>query len=110
MRPFFALQGARRFRVAFRDPGTVPDKGAGQRRPYQPEGDEAMTAQPTVAMCLPHRRDDLPAYARTGQLHSGHQAAEIQSRCIALLYAIHGADHDEGDEAISRETKVSQPR
>lgn len=54
-----------------------------------------MKPQHAVAMCLPHRRDDLPAYARTGQLHSGHPEAEVQSRCIDLLYAVHGADHEE---------------
>ena len=53
-----------------------------------------MTA-PQIAMCMPRRRDDLPAYARTGQLHSGHPQAETASRCIDLLYAVHGSNHDE---------------
>ena len=56
-----------------------------------------MTA-PQIAMCMPHRRDDLPAYARTGQLHSGHPHAETASRCIDLLYAGHGSNHDEHED------------
>ena len=53
---------------------------------------------PRISMCLPGRRQDLPAYARTGQLHSGHPLAETQSRCIDLLYAVHGSDHEEHEE------------
>ena len=49
-------------------------------------------------MCTPHRRDDLPAYARTGQLHSGDPFQETASRCIDLLYAVHGADHEEHEQ------------
>ena len=56
------------------------------------------TATRGITMCMPGRREDLPAYARTGQLHSGHPLAEIQSRCIDLLYAVHGSDHDEHEE------------
>lgn len=51
-----------------------------------------------AAICTPSKREDLPAYARTGQLHSGNTFQEIASRCIDMLHAVHGADHDDHEE------------
>lgn len=57
-----------------------------------------MTHAFTATICVPGPRHDLPAYARTGQLHSGDPWQETAARCIDLLHAVHSADHDEHED------------